>query len=366
MKIGILTFHCAHNYGAVLQCYALQEILKSMGHDVEVINYRPEYLLKPYRIFDLGRFKHKNPLKLIKAILKEIILFRKRVARHNIFQHFINERLNLSNEVSREQIPSYYDVYIMGSDQIWNPKLTKGFDPVYFGCFDFKKGRKKYVAYAASMEAKTLSFQEKEFYKRVLDNFDAISVRETQLAEQLRQLTEKEIKVVLDPTLLADRAIWNKIAKTPKIDKKYILVYQVRDNINTIRIAQDIARQLNVKIVELAAWLSPHFDERRLQCASPEEFLGLIRNATCIITTSFHGTAFSVIFNRPFYCIELRDGQDTRSRSFLNSINLGDRMIKKEDSPKFSFIDYSAVNDNLAKICVESKHFFAVFENFSM
>lgn len=356
MKIGILTFHCAHNYGAVLQCYALQEILKSMGHDVEVINYRPEYLLKPYRIFDLGRFKHKNPLKLIKAILKEIILFRKRVARHNIFQHFINERLNLSYEVSREQIPSYYDVYIMGSDQIWNPQITKGFDSVYFGEFRFPKNGKKYIAYAASMETSSLNQESKTFYSRVLKNFDAISVRENTFAQLLQSLTNKKIETVLDPTLLADPAIWDSIVKHPSIKEPYVLVYQVRRDKNTKRIANNIAKQLHAKVIEITANVNCKLLHNTYQSCSPEEFLGWIKYASCVITTSFHGTAFSIIYNKSFYCLKLGKG-DTRAASLLQELELGNRMIEQTSSPKFQLINYEYVNEKIMILRKKSYQF---------
>ena len=142
MKIGILTFHCAHNYGAVLQCYAMQEFLRSKGHDVEVINYRPNYLLKPYKIFNVKRFSSKKPIRILKGLILEFLLFPVRLKRFYGFENFINNKLILSKTVTKESIPSNYDIYIVGSDQIWNPKITKGFDEIYFCRFPFEKGKK--------------------------------------------------------------------------------------------------------------------------------------------------------------------------------------------------------------------------------
>ena len=218
-KIGILTFHCAHNYGAVLQCYALQETLKKMGHDVEVIDYRPQYLLSPYAVFNINRIKSNNPLKIIKRSIRETILLGVRLKRYYTFYQFIKNKLSLSSRITKYNIPESYDVYIMGSDQIWNPKITEGFDPVYFGNFNFQKGSKKYISYAASMEANELNNQAKNTYKKFLKNFDSISVRENQLAELLQPLSEKNIETVLDPTLLADNQIWDNIAQKPDISK---------------------------------------------------------------------------------------------------------------------------------------------------
>lgn len=351
MKIGILTFHRAHNYGAVLQCYALQETLKKMGHTVEVIDYYPEYLLTPYRIFSISRLSNYNPLKIMKAFAIELLLMSKRVKRYHAFKTFINKNLNLSPTVNGKNIPSTYDTYIIGSDQIWNPAITKGFDPVYFGFFNFDKAGKKIIAYAASMESKMLDEKSKEFYINALNNFDAVSVRESKLAELLQPLHSKKIETVIDPTLLADRCIWNRIIARPKIKEKYVLVYQVRRNKNTIRIAKNIAKQINAIVIEVTAWHTTHFNKYRFQCSSPEEFLGFIKNAACVVTTSFHGTAFSVIFNRPFYCIELGDNGNTRSQSFLNSIGLCDRMLKKDETPKYTEIDYdNKINNIIVKI----------------
>lgn len=357
MKIGILTFHCAHNYGAVLQCYALQEMLKNMGYKVEVIDYRPEYLLAPYRKFSLSRFKRSSLLSIAKVCVKEFLLLVKRIRRYNAFQTFINKRFNLSPTVNDKSIPSFYDVYIMGSDQIWNPKITKGFDPVYFGFSDFDKGNRKYISYAASMETKEVDKESKDFFEKALMNFDAVSVRETQLKTLLQPLTGKNIELVLDPTLLADKKIWDAIAIRPNINKKYILVYQVRYNVNTIRIARQLAKDINAEIIEVTSSLRICFSNKSRQCESPEEFLGWIKNADCVVTTSFHGTAFSIIFNRPFYCIKLDDEFDTRSASLLKSLGLEYRFIDKKSTPTLSPIDYSVANERLSHLQIQSIDF---------
>ena len=140
MKIGILTFHCAHNYGAVLQCYALQEMLKGMGHTVEIIDYRPDYLRMPFDVINLHRIQSRNLLRLVKSIILETLSLSQRIIRHRKFDSFIKYYLNLSRSVG---ISSDYDVYVMGSDQIWNPKITNGFDGVYFGYLPFPKAKNR-------------------------------------------------------------------------------------------------------------------------------------------------------------------------------------------------------------------------------
>lgn len=357
MKIGLLTFHCAHNYGAVLQCYALQETLISMGHEVEVINYRPKYLIASYKRFELHRFISLNLINSLKNSIKEALLAGRRFRRYKAFEEFITNRLNLSERVNANNIPSKYDIYIIGSDQIWNPKITKGFDSVYWGQFTFPKERRRYIAYAASMEIKRINEGERIFCKESLRNFDAISVREFQLVNLLQPLTNKKIETVLDPTLLADSSMWNKIAKKPNISQKYVLVYQIRSNQKTLQVANKIACQLNAAVIEVSAWPNIHFKRNVFQCASPEEFLGLIKYSSCVVTTSFHGTAFSIIFRRPFYCIKLDDGGDTRSMSLLKNIGLEERMIYKDYNPIFSEVNYLNTNKMITDMRDKSKNF---------
>lgn len=353
MRIGILTFHCAHNYGAVLQCYALQQAIKYLGHDVEVIDYRPNFLVKPYNIIYLKRLRAKSPLHTIKKCLDELLVLKKRIIRHNAFDSFINSKLILSERIKKfDKIPSKYDVYVMGSDQIWNPKITHGYDNAYFGNFNFTKGKRRYISYAASMESSATDKRAEEELARLLKNLDAISVRESQLADFLTRDLVSHVKVetVLDPTLIVDRQIWDKIAKSTLSDRRYVLIYQIRQDINTRRIATELARQLNATVVEITANFRAKGGTDILQCVSPEEFVGLIRDSTCVVTTSFHATSFSIIYNKPFYTLQLSDGNDSRAQSLLQSLLLSDRMINKESSPIFTDIDYKKIEVRIQKL----------------
>lgn len=354
MKIGILTFHCAHNYGAVLQCYATQEFLRSLGHEVEIINYRPEYLLRPYRLFDKGNITRGGFKRLHKNILQELIIFPTRYSRWKVFQRFINKRLSLSKPFTElSSVPNTYDAYIIGSDQVWNPNITCGFDEVYFCNFPFSKGSKKYIAYATSMESKALSATDIQFYHEHLRNFDAISVREKNLQELLSPLADVSILHVLDPTLMVPSDIWDKFIIPSSRKEKYVLVYQVVYDENTLRIAREVANQLKSSVLVVASEAS--FYRRHDYNTSPEEFVHLIKNAECIITTSFHGTAFSIILNRPFYT--LKHNWNTRSSSLLVKLGIQDRMIDPIVTPLFSKIDYREVNVKLDVLRKESQDF---------
>lgn len=359
MKIGILTFHCAHNYGAVLQCYALQKTLMLMGYEVDVIDYRPFFLLSSYDIFNTNRLISKNPIRFVKNCIREILILPKRIKRYYNFDSFIKKKLHLSSlRISIEKyIPDVYDVYIMGSDQIWNPRITKGFHAPYFAFFPFPKRNRRYISYAASMEVDKLNDIDKDYFRRALCNFDMLSVREERSISLLQPLSDRKISLVLDPTLLVKSELWDSIAVKPKIKEKYVVVYQVRTDENTMRIAKDIAQQIGGKVVKLVAFVDYFIRQNDHQCASPEEFLGWIKYSSCVVSTSFHGTAFSIIFNKPFYTLRLEDGWDTRSRSLLENLGLSNRLLLKSATPVFERIDYSDVNRKLEKMRFESKEF---------
>lgn len=357
MKVGILTFHCAENYGAVLQCYATQEFLKSKGHEVHIIDYRPDYLLSPYRVFYLRRLLCRNPLNGVINLIKEFIHLPKRCYRRRAFHKFTQQHLLLTDTVTRDTIPTTFESYLVGSDQIWNTKITEGLDDVYFCNFSFPKEKRRYVAYAASMgKAELEDDKAKDYVCHALNHFDAISVREHDLSELLQPLTSRPILQVLDPTLMVNPQIWEKFVQSPLITRKYVAVYEVRMDKNVRRIAADIAKQIGGEIIFMDSWFSPNSNEHH-KAVSPENFVNIIKHAACVVTTSFHGTAFSVIFNRPFYTIRLNDGADARSQSLLETLHLEERMVDKHSTPTYSSIDYTNANTILKTLRDQSQEF---------
>lgn len=337
MKIGILTFHCAHNYGAVLQAYALQETIKSFGFQVEIINYQPNYLLEPYKPISLKIIFSGKIRIIIKKIILSIVLYPFRLKRWKMFNIFIEKNFNLSKKCTSD-IPSNYDLYIIGSDQIWNNRITRGFDMVYWGFFNTNYRTKK-IAYAASFGDIKNIFDEKQFLEKGLENFDGISLRENDYLEYIKTLSKKNVFKVLDPTFLLNNSIWDIKSIKPEITKQYVLVYQVISSKETLRIASEIAKQINAVVIEIPSSIS--MSNFRNNIVSPFEFLGWIKYASCIVTTSFHGTAFSVIYKKNFYVINLENGSEKRSIDFLTSINLSNRIIDKYSSVNFDKIDYS-------------------------
>lgn len=337
MKIGILTFHRAHNYGAVLQAYGLQEYIKQQGHDVSIIDYSPDYLTNSYRKFSIYNWLSKNPVRAAVKFLSELVLFSVRIIRWNKFDRFINGKLSLHPYRSDKKF-SEFDAVVLGSDQIWNPQITGGeFDEVYFG--GDAVGR--IIAYAASNQSSTLSPEEKDFYMDRLGRMDAIGVRENVLQRLLQPLTATPVEFVIDPTLLAGPEVYQRIAVSPQENRQYVLIYEIVPHDFTRRIARRLADQMNAEVVELVARPSVLRMKQTKQTASPEEFVGYFKHAACVVTTSFHGTAFSVMFRKPFYAIRQDKPVDIRLESLLSSIGLSDRFVSSADNPDFKEIDYA-------------------------
>lgn len=355
MKIGILTFHCAHNYGAVLQAYGLQEYLKSQGHEVHIIDYRPRYLTKQYAKNSLIFWISKEFFRTCKKLINEPFLFRTRARRWDKFDKFIRERFNLAP--FEKEGTDGYDAVIVGSDQIWNPHITGGkFDDVFFG----RNISCRVVAYAASARFKELNNQEKLYFRERLKDIDTISVREDSLRRLLQPLTNKKIETVVDPTLLAGRNIFTSIVCKPDTTRPYVFIYNIDSHRETHEVALRIARQISGDVFELTCYLKncrQYAGIKRVDDLSPEQFLGYILHAACVVTTSFHGTALSLLFQRPFYTVRQNSDADLRTESLLKRITLTDRFINKGTFPDFQPIDYTHINELIEEDRLTSKIF---------
>lgn len=348
MKIGILTYHRAHNYGAVLQCYALSTYLTHLGHDVVVIDYCPKYF--KYGLFVWYKWFSLNPYRCIEKLITQIKTFGIQKRRYNAFERFIDAYIVPKFlDLDKEQYS--IDCYILGSDQIW--RKNKGvFDPIFWG--DFKAAKHaKLVSYAASMGNCDLSDEEKKQIGKWLRAFSFIFVREIPLKHLLSSLTDKKIEVVIDPTFLLSHIEWHKISVNPKYKRRYVLVYQVIENLTTLMIAREAARVLNADIVEIASKVKKEkVDHKMVYDASPNEFIGLIAHAAMVVTTSFHGTAFSIIFRKPFVSIKQHAPSDLRIESVLKTCDLQNRFVDCEKwtwtsdflnniNPRYDAIEFS-------------------------
>lgn len=340
MKIGLLTFHRAHNYGAILQAYALQEFLITKNYDVEFIDYYNKSLLNVYNWFSLKRLKSKS----INSFINEIKKIPKRKKRYDAFKNFIKSNLSLSNK--RYDLNSY-NLIIIGSDQVWNKQLTNGFDNMYWGNFPHTSDC-KIISYAASMQD-NINEEDFQTIKKLLNNFSGISVREKSIKAQLTKLTSKDISTVLDPTLILDKKIWDEFSGERLIKEKYILVYQVRYNSQIVTIAENISKLLNLKIFYLSARVDC-INSKGIDAIGPREYINLFKFADYVICTSFHGTVFSVIFNIPFCSVLLNDGKDARVLDLLKDLDLENRGTDVFHNGLFDEINWKTVNEKLSEL----------------
>ncbi len=351
MKIGILTFHRAHNYGALLQAYAMKTYLESQGHMVGFVDYMPKWHADEYRVWNKTAFRKKSFVDKIKQLVLWILTFSRKTRRFNNFQNFITQYLQLPSKVQYLQSPillqEQYDYIVVGSDQVWRNWIVSnryvGFDSIYYG--ENITPKSKYIAYAASMGIVNYNAEEKKFLQRALHNFEKIAVREKTLQKEL-QTFGFESTLVADPTFLLGKEQWNAILPTKRYRKeKYVLFYHLLEFDNARILAEKIAKQLNCKLLTIMAGVPtfPHQDE--IQTAGPIDFLHLIRDAEFVVATSFHGTAFSVIFEKPFYTLGLGKNAD-RVLSLLQQIGLKDRYVENDDLKEITYynIDYSKFN----------------------
>lgn len=354
MKIGILTFHRATNYGAVLQCFGLYKTLQSYGHDVEVIDYRPQYIEK-YRqaipLFDIKR--EKGLLAKLKLFLISFLEIRTKLEAAQRFDKFIYKVFKLSPPVlSPDQMPKGYDVIFIGSDQIWSPQICFGFDRIYWGQFPHDKTR--LFTYAASIGGHN-HLNDDEWGKagRYLKTFEGISVREQQLQIDLKEQLNFNSELVVDPTILANESVFDNLAEKPKdMPLNYVLVFSVAPTENLIGFAEKVASETNSEIVTLSAYNTPWVLRRgKKNSVNPtvEEFLGWFKYAKCVVTVSFHGTVFSVLFRKDFY--SLSNYMQDRAEHFLRSLNLADRLVSSDSNVindfSYTSVDYSGVEERL-------------------
>lgn len=361
MKIGILTFHRAINYGAVLQCYALFETLRSMGHDVELIDYRPDYIEQSRKLFCNELYLKKNWVALIKHIcLMPFTFFMKRRA-SKVFDTFLQKHFKLSNTIyTVSDKPSGYDAIIFGSDQIWNPRICHGFDPIFWGQFD--KGETLFISYAASLEGyQTFTKTEWDKISTFVRSFDYLSVRESDFCKILSNKTKRAVKWVLDPTLLAPSNVLKNLVKKSPSDIPYILLFTVQKGNLPYKVAQLIANNKKYEVIRVRAKARLKINDREenvthLYSVTPEKFLELIYFAKYVVTNSFHATAISMKFEKEFYSVECCNPK--RILSILDATGLQNRYITSSDNFHLCpSIDYSDVKDKLGCLSTHSNDY---------
>lgn len=355
MRIGILTFQSAINYGAILQTYALKEVLCQMGHEVHVIDYKPHYITESYRILagrpGLRSLTTFTGWKLWCRFLKVAC---RRFVRKSKFKDFARKKLSL-DKTQTDDLTSSYDVVICGSDQIWNPNITGGaLDDVFFGkLVDGKTS--KVISYAASVGSIEKLNAFRDVFAAKLTNFAAISVRESNLRDYIHSLNPKyySITTVADPTILAGREVFDSLCTRRLVKKPYLLYFDLA-NVKELRAtACGIAKDKGLEFIELTTYHDYVPRQKLYKPASPSEFCSLFKYAEFVVTNSFHGTVFSILFNRSFLTNPTSFARD-RFKCLLSDLGICERLVQSPQdfdsrcNDLLTDIDYTLVNNKLA------------------
>ncbi|HQQ87827.1 MAG TPA: polysaccharide pyruvyl transferase family protein [Smithellaceae bacterium] len=353
MKIAILTFHKSGNYGAALQAYALARFLIQLGNEVFFIDYLPDYYFK-------------------KEINSWFLGFRPSTIKKNIVSRYrwnkFKRYLPLSTRkyitpISLINNPPIADAYICGSDQIWNTSLLGRFDTNYF--LGFVPDDKLRIAYAPSCAGDRKLAEHKDILNGLLKKFDALSIREENDGKFLQSLSDVNIQTVLDPTLmLGDYSPL--ISKRPN-KKDYLLIYCVAEVPNNLaNIVKYYSNVFKLVSIDITNWTASSCANKHIKDLGPVEFLNYVYHSSFIITNSFHGTVFSVLFNKPFQVLKLAhdfSSRQVRLDNILDSLELTEYVYPEKqwqnlEAAESSFKQqYIKSNKILEKLQKESRDF---------
>ncbi len=328
LKIGLITFHRAINYGAVLQSYALQKVFDDFGSDCTIIDFRChelEHFYKPFLVYK-GSLKY-----MIKQGIKMALVYHDRKKKKAKFESFVQKYLRTSESITNkaELDDADFDIFVTGSDQVFNPTITGADAEVYYLSFTEKK---KY-SYAASFGKDIITDIVGSLIKSNLNDYERISVREESGAQIIKQIIGRDASVNIDPTLLIDGTEWREIEEKPKeINKPYILAYNMLTSKFIFEAAEALSKQTGIDVV----FVNHKNDKTRFQyhsfryyeSFSPQEFLWLIDHAEYVLTSSFHGTVFSVLFKKQFLTVlSSTESRNVRLFSLLHMVGLMNRVV---------------------------------------
>jgi len=349
MKVGILTFFRPISIGAVLQACATNRIaLQRIGIESELIDYRLPRIEFYRKCFNLKEVLVRTGLKAkLRGIASTVLLFPLKYKRKKHFDKFIAKYLITSKRVYKsldqlKQECNDYDAYMVGSDLVWNPIMSDGVNPVYF--LEFVNGQKK-IAYAPSIGSVDINKGDLKEIAKKAEGLDSISLREKTSVEQLQCYVNKNIHTVLDPTLLTYSDDWDDFySDKPLYKEKYIFAFVLEQSDLLINTVNMLASQYNCPVVTSSEKNS--FKAKKVinvkYNLGPSEFLNTIKNAKVVVTNSFHGCAFSVIFHKDFYCIP-HTTRGIRMIDMMKSFLIDDRIISNNEKPVSTEIDYQKV-----------------------
>ena len=339
LKIKTITCHEVYNYGAILQEYALVEYLKTIGYDASTIHYKP-YHINFFNFWEVPQKWNSNfffkYLYLVLKLPKRIINLRRKKAFDLFSDEYLNvdSRVYIDNEDLKKNLPAA-DVFICGSDQIWNSYYETGRDPSFY--LDFVPDNVKKISYAASFALDEIEEEYKSFVKEKVGRINHISVREESGKKILENLNIKNVTQVIDPVFLLDEEHWKqKFISSSSED--FILIYDFDNNQLIKKLALELAQKKNYKIYTVNENIK--YADKNYYLKGPKVYLSLMYNAKYVITNSFHSVAFSLIFNKQFLVVNRTEAINTRMRDLLGLFNLSQLLV----SEGFSIEEIKTIN----------------------
>lgn len=336
MRVGTLTFPGSPSHGAALQMYALWKVLHDLGCDVEVINYSTDIV-----IHNRNKKLHYSTLKKVKNSVIRLIIKNSSTS----FQNFESKVLKypikaINTPAGISAVADRYDRIIVGSDQVWNPIVT-GNDMNFY--LKFIQDSRAKSTYAPSFGSDDVADEDKEEIAKYLSDITYLCARETQGAQIIKNLTGRDVPVVLDPTFLIEKMQWETLEKKPKYKKEYVLFYNIKPSPSLRAFAQKLADENNLILVTIGGGVRDKFNPNKHPefGVGPAEFLGLINNAKYVVTNSFHGTAFSIIYRKNFY-VEYSTDTNSRLINIINTLDLKECVVTENTSVSNPVsVDYS-------------------------
>lgn len=362
MRIGIITIQKCDNFGSDLQAFALQRKMQMLGYDAENIDYlfykNPRHK-KTRMARPTFRVSLKNKVKEFlypkKQRLLQLLHLKEYSNRCKQFDRFIRDNVRLSREYRTIddlfRDPPMYDAYIVGSDELWNPRCNSSMLPFFL---DFAPKGARRLSYAASTGGHDeYDGRTRDIFRRHLECFDSISMREKPSCDYFAKLLGREVEHVVDPTLLLTADEWNNVVGPLNGNESYIVVYDLIPSSQIWAVARRIAAKSGLKIVRICGAVGMREMPNVVQYSEigPAEFISLISHASCVLTNSFHGTVFSVLYQKPFYFVIPSHMTDSgRVGSLLQSLGLEERMLWEKDADNVKELSQVDFNEPLQKL----------------
>jgi len=357
MKIGVISFNIHSvwsNYGAVLHSWAFQQVLKSLGVENKIIDYVvDDFEFYNFKFPALSRVKLPFRTRLI-LLLNSFLYYR----RYKKFKSFFELHYDKTNiRYSQKNVSDLdFDVYICESDVVWSPVSAGGLDRIFFFDYPHMKSKLK-IAYSASLADMHYNQEKLEFFKEKINNFDFISVRESSAVDFVEQFTQQKVEHVLDPVFLLQSKDYLPIINARKVDSDYVLVYLINRTKGLIKSAKQIAKFYNSKLIIISDLFLYSMYGKTYNNVGVQDFLSLFQNAKYVVTNAFHGTAFSIVFNKNFL-VYSRYNKDNKIESILKKTNLKSQLIKEGVIVnKPMEIDYEKVNVIIEEEKIKSLNF---------